>query len=93
MQIKEANSARLSLRREAKATGKKAQFNHIKDDRLVKQPINSYAFFLKDRIASGDMTAMQIGEVGKLVAREWKGLSAADKKVSDAILCPGGNEH
>ena len=93
MQIKEANSARLSLRREAKATGKKAQFNHIKDDRLVKQPINSYAFFLKDRIASGDMRAMQIGEIGKLVAREWKGLPAADRKVSGAISDAMGNEH
>ena len=80
-QIRDANNARNQLRAQAKAEGIKRTYQHIKDDRLVKQPLNAYGFFLKDRVASGDMTGMRITEIGQLVGKEWKALSAADKKV------------
>jgi hypothetical protein len=41
--------------------------------------------FLQDRVASGDMNGMKIPEIGKLVAREFKDMSAAQKKVSRDI--------
>jgi hypothetical protein len=47
----------------------------------VKQPINAYGFFLKDRVASGDIAGMRITEIGQLVGKEWKSLSPGDKKV------------
>ena len=76
LQIKEANNARDQLKREAKKNSSKRQFrhkfSHIKDDRLVKQPANTYAMFVQDRYASGDMNGMKIGEIGKLVGREFK---------------------
>lgn len=83
LQIKEANNARDQLKREAKKNGDKhpRKYAHIKDDRLVKLPVNPYALFLQDRVASGDMNGMKIGEVGKLVAREFKDLDAAQRKV------------
>jgi hypothetical protein len=81
VQIRDANNARNQLRAQAKAEGIKKTYQHIKDDRLVKQPLNAYGFFLKDRVASGDMAGMRVTEIGQLVGREWKALSAADKKV------------
>jgi hypothetical protein len=80
-QIKDANNARNQLRAQAKADGSKKTYHHIKDDRLVKQPLNAYGFFLKDRVASGDMAGMRITEIGQLVGREWRALSPGDRKV------------
>lgn len=82
LEIKQANLARNQLRRHAKKVGSKRTYPHIKDDRLVKAPANQYSLFLKDRYDSGDMKGMTIAEVGKLVGREWKSLSASEKKVS-----------
>ena len=85
LQIKEANNARDQLKRDAKAAGKSkaiARYNHIKDDRLVKQPANPYAMFVQDRVASGDLNGMQVKEYGSLLGREFKELSATQKKVS-----------
>ncbi len=81
LQIKKANLARDQLKRQAKAAGKKAGFPHIQDERIVKRPGNAYAYFLQDRVASGDMRGMQVSEVGKLVGREWKELSLSGRKV------------
>lgn len=53
----------------------------IKDDRIVKLPLNAYAFFFKERHASGDFKGMAVAESGKLVGREWKELAASEKKV------------
>ncbi len=82
LQIKQANHARDLLKQEAKKNGKKTTYPHIKDDRLVKMPQNQYSMFLKDRFDSGDMKGMRIAEAGKLVAREWKDISPAEKRVS-----------
>ena len=86
MQIKEANHARDQLRKQAKKSGSKKTYFHIKDDRLVKQPANAYSLFLKDRFESGDMKGMELAETSKLVAREWKGLNTSERKVSQATV-------
>jgi hypothetical protein len=82
LQIREANHARDLLKQEAKKSGSKKNYTHIKDDRQVKLPVNNYASFLQDRFNSGDMKGMTISEAGKLVAREWKELNPAEKRVS-----------
>jgi hypothetical protein len=86
LQIKEANNARDALRRLQEKAGKakngrKKRFSHIQDDRLVKRPVSPYAQFLKERVSSGDMNGMAVGEIGKLVAKEFKELGGAEKKV------------
>ena len=81
LQVKAANTARSQLRRQAKKDGKKKTYPRIQDERLVKQPRNAYSFFLSARVASGDLNNMKVSEVGGLVGREWKSLSASDKKV------------
>lgn len=81
-EIKAANVARNQLKRQAKKDGKKKAFHHISDDRLVKQARAPYTYFLMDRFASGDMINMKISEVGPLIGREWKALSADEKRVN-----------
>jgi hypothetical protein len=85
-EIKAANNARNQLKQQAKKEGRKKNFNHIQDERLVKQARSSYAYFLMDRFASGDMRNMKISEVGVLIGREWKALSAAQKQVTQFNL-------
>lgn len=84
-QIKEANNARQALKRASKKAGGHKQFNHIQDSRLVKQPTSAYSYFLVERNASGDFSGMKIAEIGGLMGREWKALSASDKKVRDRL--------
>ena len=80
LQIHEANVARRSLTRlRSKKGGRK--FETIKDDRLVRHPINAYARFYKNRQASGDFKGLKATEAAKLAGREWRALSAAEKKV------------
>lgn len=86
-EIKAANAARNQLKQKAKKEGKKKVYKHIQDERVVKQPRTSYTYFLTDRFASGDMKHMKIGEVGALIGREWKALSAAEKKVCQPDPC------
>lgn len=87
LQIKDANNARDHLRRlqtkdGAPSNGRKKVYRHIQDERLVKRPVNPYAQFLKDRVASGDLNGMTVSEIGKLISREYKELGGAQKKVS-----------
>lgn len=77
LQIKEANLARLKLRKIYKSLS--APILH--DDRLVKRPASPYMFFVQERFATGDFSGIAIGEAGKLMGTEWKGLSASAKKV------------
>jgi hypothetical protein len=82
LQIKEANSARLLMNKRAQAAGKKKKACRlIHDDRAVRQPLNGYGFFFKERNDSGDLSGMSVAERGKLVGQEWKNLSEAQKKV------------
>ena len=93
MQVRDANNARNQLRQQAKAAGQKKYYAHIHDDRLVKQPVNAYSHFLADRIKSGDFKDMKIPEVGPLIAREWKALTAGDKQVSIDYVALLTQEH
>ena len=86
LEIKEANTARRQLTKASKAAGKKKTYRLIKDDRLVQRSRNSYSYFLKDRNDSGDLIGMTLVERARLIAQEWKKLSAAEKKV-----CPDCN--
>jgi hypothetical protein len=70
------------LRRVAKKEGSKKTYRHIQDERAVKQPRRAYTFFLMDRFSTGDYKNMKVAEVGSLIGREWRALSAAEKKVS-----------
>ena len=84
-QILAANHARQSLATQARKTtnSKRNGFHYIKDDRLVTRPRNAYSYFLQERHSTGDYKGMTIVEAAKLIAREWKGLSDGQKKVSD----------
>ncbi|KIV79326.1 hypothetical protein PV11_06892 [Exophiala sideris] len=84
LEIKQANNARRTLVRKAKAEGKKKRFTPIHDDRSVKGHRNAYTFFFADRHASGDLKGMSVGESGKLIGKEWKELSATERRAYDS---------
>ena len=73
--IYEANLARQHLRRLG------GKLNLLRDDRQVKGPRGAYNWFYKQRMLSGDFKGLKVSEASKLVGREWKGLSADEKKV------------
>ena len=60
----------------------KKRVSRIKDDRLVKRPQNTFSRFLKERHASGDFKGIKLSEATGLIAREFKGLTDSEKKVS-----------
>lgn len=84
MVIRDANIARQQLLRDAKSRNvkNKGSYRPIRDDRAVKQNVPAYSFFTRDRFATGDFKGMAIAETGRLISREWKALSAAERKVS-----------
>lgn len=85
--IKIANDARRALNKEAKAgKGKVKSIQLIKDDRLVKQSPSAFIYFNSERRASGDFKHMAFAEAARLAAKEWKALSASEKKVSHKKL-------
>lgn len=73
--IHEANLARQHLKRLG------VSVSQLQDHRQVKGLRNSYSFFLQQRMQSGDFRGLKTVEGAKLVGREWKGLSAGEKKV------------
>jgi len=54
----------------------------LQDYRQVKGARAAYIFFSKDRFDSGDFKGLKAPEAAKLAGREWKALSASEKKVS-----------
>ncbi len=42
--------------------------------------------FYKDRYATGDFKGLKAPEAARLAGREWKALSASEKKVSKDVL-------
>jgi hypothetical protein len=63
----------------------------IQDDRRVKSMRNGYSFFFAERHSSGDLKGMTVAESGKLVGKEWKEMSASEKKVgihAVSVPCP-----
>lgn len=81
-QIKDANTARLALNRQSKSNGIKKRIPRIQDDRLVRPVTSAYIYFFAERCASGAMNGMKVKEIGGLIGKEWKALSASSKKVS-----------
>ena len=53
----------------------------LHDHRQVKGIMPAYAVFNAERFATGDFKGLKVPEAGKLIGREWKGLSADAKKV------------
>lgn len=72
--IHDANLARQHLKR----LGVKAV--PLQDHRQVKGLSNPYSYFYKERMQSGDFRGLKVAEAAKLIGREWKGLSASEKK-------------
>lgn len=77
-QIRDANFARLALKRKHKMTGSKVV--RIEDDRQAKSPKNGILFFMMERRESGDFKDIPLIEATKLMASEYKTLSAGEKK-------------
>ena len=87
-QIREANAARAMLRRKHKLSGKELKTSQhpshtskLIDERQPKHPGSPFTVFTKIRFASGDFKNIRVIEAIKLVANEWKALSADEKKV------------
>ncbi len=84
-EIRIANNARRALRRKMGGTLKSRKYPaytaKLLDDRQAKAPLTPYVIFTKARWASGDFKGIKASDVAKLVAKEWKALSASEKKV------------
>ncbi|KAJ9498009.1 hypothetical protein H2202_006612 [Exophiala xenobiotica] len=80
LQTKQANNARRLLNKRILAAGMKQKVPLIQDDRRVKGRRNGYTFFFAERHSSGDLKGMTLAESGKLVGKEWKEMSASEKK-------------
>jgi len=78
----------LRLRRIHKAAGKSGRPLHtakIKDERAAKKPGSAYLQFYSERHATGDFKSIPITEATKLVATEWKALTASEKQVRISV--------
>ncbi|GLI73390.1 hypothetical protein PoHVEF18_001607 [Penicillium ochrochloron] len=75
LQIKQANSARKHLRRLGHS-----KFYGIQDERLVKAPLNTYMFFLKERHDSSDFKHLPVKDAALRIAEEWKSLTDSEKQ-------------
>jgi len=82
-EIHAANLARRQLRRLTKDSQKTApkHTTMLIDDRKVKAVANPYAQFFGERYRSGDLKGLAVKDASRLVASEWKALTAAEKKV------------
>jgi hypothetical protein len=83
-QIHAANLARAQLRKKLPATKSGAVRRHtakLVDDRRIKRPVQPYTLFTTERHSSGDMKGILITDASKIIAAEWKALSASEKKV------------
>ncbi|TID21495.1 hypothetical protein E6O75_ATG04890 [Venturia nashicola] len=87
-QIRVANIARTTLKRKVTAgapgtaRGLKVLYK-IKDERQPKRPSAAYIFFYTERRASHDTKNISLGDVVKLITKEWNALGPAEKKASD----------
>jgi hypothetical protein len=81
-QIRIANNARAQLRKLLADTykTKPAHTDKLLDDRAVKRPTSIFATFVKERHASGDFKNINLQDAMKLIANEWKALSAGEKQ-------------
>ncbi|KAF2667577.1 hypothetical protein BT63DRAFT_456879 [Microthyrium microscopicum] len=87
-QIKEANSARKLLRRRVvqaypkrKApTTRNILYSKLKDDRQPKRPLSAWTMYLVERRSGEAFASSTTTEALKLIAKEWKEMSVAEKK-------------
>lgn len=84
LEIAEANLARSKLRSKFSRKG----FPLLRDKRLVPGRTPSYMFFTKERIASADFKNISCQDRARLIAKEWKTFSEADKKVRFLVNAP-----
>ncbi|KAF3000154.1 hypothetical protein E8E13_005466 [Curvularia kusanoi] len=89
-EIRIANNARRLLRKKlaerdslagkAPTARRPANTDHIPDDRRVKRPLTSFTIFFAERSSSSDFKGIAVTEKAKLIAEEWKALSASEKQ-------------
>ncbi|KAL9098776.1 MAG: hypothetical protein Q9163_005625 [Psora crenata] len=84
LEIYKANLARAALRRlsraKAGARHRSSKWGPLRDERQVKNPKTSYILWCEERHKSGDLNGMTTATRGSLLGREWKSLTAAEKK-------------
>lgn len=81
-QIHAANLARLKLNRKLSKEGPiKKRYKQLKDERQVRGRRSAWVEFYRSRFLTGDYNGMKVSVAIGLAAREWKGLSEAEKKV------------
>lgn len=76
LEIAEANLARVRLRSKYQK-----KFPLLRDERLVPGRKPVYIFFTKERMATGDFKNVSFLDTTKLIAKEWRDLPDAEKKV------------
>lgn len=83
-QIRIANSARRNLKRRLQKSGKTTThgLSLIHDERLARAPAGQYILFTKERYNTGDFKHLKLVDAVKLIADEWKALSASERQVS-----------
>ncbi|CAG8886293.1 unnamed protein product [Penicillium egyptiacum] len=74
LQIRDANTARLTLSRLSDKN-----YSSLQDDRLVKLPRSAYVLYVKDRIDSHDYQGKPGKESFSEIAREWDALPQSEK--------------
>jgi hypothetical protein len=79
-QIYAANLARTQLRKML-IRGTPRYTTKLKDDRQAKRPSGTYTIFVTERWGSGDLKGIATADASKIIAQEWKALSASEKKV------------
>lgn len=84
LEIAEANLARSQLRSRFSMKG----LPLLRDKRLVPGRTSSYMFFTKERIASEDFKNISCQDRAKLIAKEWKKIPEADRKVRFLVNVP-----
>ncbi|KAH8675830.1 hypothetical protein BX600DRAFT_453653 [Xylariales sp. PMI_506] len=76
-QISDANRARNTL--STKFNLKKAS-RSIKDHRQPKKPTGAFAYFNKERWATGNFADRELADAARSISQEWKALSEAEKE-------------
>jgi len=80
-QIRIANLARASLRRKLKNPKGSSKWSRLDDPRATPKPLMPWTRFVMERNSSGDFKNILLKERTQLISREWKALSAGEKKV------------
>ncbi|KAJ5249043.1 hypothetical protein N7468_000494 [Penicillium chermesinum] len=76
LQIKDANIARRALGR----LRNKTRVHLLKDDRLVKRPMNAYMQFQIERRSGGDFMHLRIDETSSRISEEWKNMTERERE-------------